>query len=135
MALIRTIYSNLTTQIWDAQLEALKSENIVEVKSIVLNEAHKSIYLIHPGSNKMYLDLKKLYWWPNMKVEIATYVSKCLTYSKVVTSPFSRPEKTNFVYALFKNQSNILNKSAVEFVPKQNMIKMYQKQFHRNVFD
>ncbi|GKG23807.1 putative reverse transcriptase domain-containing protein, partial [Tanacetum coccineum] len=31
----------------------------------------------------MYQDLKKLYWWPNMKVEIATYVSKCLTYAKV----------------------------------------------------
>ncbi|GJZ70027.1 putative reverse transcriptase domain-containing protein [Tanacetum coccineum] len=33
--------------------------------------------------NKMYHDLKKLYWWPNMKVEIATYISKCLTYAKV----------------------------------------------------
>ncbi|GKD25390.1 putative reverse transcriptase domain-containing protein [Tanacetum coccineum] len=31
----------------------------------------------------MYQDLKKLYWWPNMKAEIATYVSKCLTYAKV----------------------------------------------------
>nr|GEW20821.1 hypothetical protein [Tanacetum cinerariifolium] len=30
-----------------------------------------------------YKDLKKLYWWPNMKAEIATYVSKCLTYAKV----------------------------------------------------
>ncbi|GKB36709.1 putative reverse transcriptase domain-containing protein [Tanacetum coccineum] len=31
----------------------------------------------------MYQDLKKLYWWPNMKAEIATYVSKCLTCAKV----------------------------------------------------
>ncbi|GKA55062.1 putative reverse transcriptase domain-containing protein [Tanacetum coccineum] len=38
---------------------------------------------IHPGSDKMYQDLKKLYWWPNMKAEIATYVSKCLTCAKV----------------------------------------------------
>ncbi|GKD58960.1 putative reverse transcriptase domain-containing protein [Tanacetum coccineum] len=48
-----------------------------------MHESHKSKYSIHPRSNKMYQDLKKLYWWPNMKAEIATYVSKCLTYAKV----------------------------------------------------
>ncbi|GJS63070.1 putative reverse transcriptase domain-containing protein [Tanacetum coccineum] len=48
-----------------------------------MNESHKSKYSIHPGSDKMYQDLKKLYWWPNMKAEIATYVSKCLTCAKV----------------------------------------------------
>ncbi|GKG27145.1 putative reverse transcriptase domain-containing protein [Tanacetum coccineum] len=44
---------------------------------------HKSKYSIHPGSEKMYQDMKKLYWWPNMKSNIATYVSKCLTCAKV----------------------------------------------------
>ena len=48
-----------------------------------MDEAHKTRYSIHPGSDKMYLDLKKLYWWQNMKAEIATYVSKCLTCAKV----------------------------------------------------
>ncbi|GJV32676.1 putative reverse transcriptase domain-containing protein [Tanacetum coccineum] len=49
-----------------------------------MHESHKSKYSIHPGSDKMYHDLKKLYWWLNMKAEIATYVSKCLTCAKLL---------------------------------------------------
>ncbi|GJU57413.1 putative reverse transcriptase domain-containing protein [Tanacetum coccineum] len=48
-----------------------------------MHESHKSKYSIHPGSDKIYQDMKKLYWWPNMKANITTYVSKCLTYTKV----------------------------------------------------
>ncbi|GKE36345.1 putative reverse transcriptase domain-containing protein, partial [Tanacetum coccineum] len=44
------------------------------LRDLVMHESHKSKYSIHPGSNKMYQDLKPLYWWPNMKVDIATYV-------------------------------------------------------------
>ncbi|GKA69896.1 putative reverse transcriptase domain-containing protein [Tanacetum coccineum] len=47
------------------------------------HESHKSKYSIPPGSDKMYQDMKKLYWWPNMKADIATYVNKCLTCAKV----------------------------------------------------
>ncbi|GJU80386.1 putative reverse transcriptase domain-containing protein [Tanacetum coccineum] len=53
------------------------------LRDLIMHESHKSKYSIHPGSDKMYQDLKKLYWWPNMKADIATYVSKCLTCSKV----------------------------------------------------
>ncbi|GJW05311.1 putative reverse transcriptase domain-containing protein [Tanacetum coccineum] len=48
--------------------------------------SHESKYSIHPGSDKMYQDLKKLYWWPNMKAEIATYV-KNITMDFVTKLP------------------------------------------------
>ncbi|GJY60368.1 putative reverse transcriptase domain-containing protein, partial [Tanacetum coccineum] len=53
------------------------------LRDLIMHESHKSKYSIHPGSDKMYQDLKPLYWRPNMKADIATYVSKCLTYAKV----------------------------------------------------
>ncbi|GJR42042.1 putative reverse transcriptase domain-containing protein [Tanacetum coccineum] len=61
--------------ILSAQSKARKEENFIN------EDLHE--YSIHPGSDKMYQDMKKLYWWPNMKAEIATYVSKCLTCAKV----------------------------------------------------
>ncbi|GJW45337.1 putative reverse transcriptase domain-containing protein [Tanacetum coccineum] len=54
-----------------------------DTRSLIMHELHKSKYSVHPGSDKMYHDLKMLYWWLNMKADIATYVSKCLTYAKV----------------------------------------------------
>ncbi|GJW51480.1 putative reverse transcriptase domain-containing protein [Tanacetum coccineum] len=54
-----------------------------DLRTVIMHESHKSKYSIHPGSDKMYQDMKKLYWWPNMKANIATYVNKCLTCAKV----------------------------------------------------
>ncbi|TYK21994.1 DNA/RNA polymerases superfamily protein [Cucumis melo var. makuwa] len=45
--------------------------NISELKNAILEEAHSSAYAMHPGSTKMYITLKKTYWWPGMKQEIA----------------------------------------------------------------
>ncbi|GJU24239.1 putative reverse transcriptase domain-containing protein [Tanacetum coccineum] len=44
-----------------------------DLRELIMHESHKSKYSVHPGSEKMYQDLNKLYWWPNMKAEIATY--------------------------------------------------------------
>ncbi|GJX37418.1 putative reverse transcriptase domain-containing protein [Tanacetum coccineum] len=54
-----------------------------DLRALIMHESHKSKYSIHPGSDMMYQDLKKLYWWPNIKAEVATYVSKYLTCAKV----------------------------------------------------
>nr|GEY03266.1 hypothetical protein [Tanacetum cinerariifolium] len=60
-----------------------------DLRTLIMHESHKSKYSIHPGLDKMYQDLKKLYWWPNMKAEIATYVSN------VWHVPKSRPNAKN----------------------------------------
>ncbi|GKB46994.1 putative reverse transcriptase domain-containing protein, partial [Tanacetum coccineum] len=55
---------------------------IGDIRTMIMEEAHKSKYSMHPGADKMYYDLRDMYWWPGMKKDIATYVSKCLTCSK-----------------------------------------------------
>ncbi|KAJ9552748.1 hypothetical protein OSB04_016793 [Centaurea solstitialis] len=52
-------------------------------RELLLDEAHKSKYSIHPGSTKMYRDLKMSYWWPVMKLDVASYVEKCVTCLQV----------------------------------------------------
>ncbi|GJV13213.1 putative reverse transcriptase domain-containing protein [Tanacetum coccineum] len=53
------------------------------VRKLIMDEAHTSRYSVHPGADKMYYDLRDLYWWPGMKRDIAEYVSICLMCSKI----------------------------------------------------
>ncbi|GKD10377.1 reverse transcriptase domain-containing protein, partial [Tanacetum coccineum] len=54
-----------------------------DLRDLIMHESHKSKYSFHPGSDKMFQNLKKLYWCPNMKAIITEYVGKCLTCSRV----------------------------------------------------
>jgi hypothetical protein len=49
------------------------------LRGLILDEAHYSPYSIHPGSTKMYMDLKQKYWWNGMKGDITEYVARCDT--------------------------------------------------------
>ncbi|GKE45202.1 putative reverse transcriptase domain-containing protein [Tanacetum coccineum] len=53
------------------------------IRTMIMDEAHKSKYSVHSGADKTYYDLRDMYWWSGMKRDITTYVSKCLTCSKV----------------------------------------------------
>nr|GEU99448.1 reverse transcriptase domain-containing protein [Tanacetum cinerariifolium] len=54
-----------------------------DVRTLLMDKAHKSKYSVHPRADKMYYDLRDMYYWSRMKKDIALYVSKCLTYSKI----------------------------------------------------
>ncbi|GJR74529.1 putative reverse transcriptase domain-containing protein [Tanacetum coccineum] len=55
-----------------------------DVRITIMDEAHKSKYSVHPGADKMYYDLRDMYWWPGMgREELLLYVSKCFTCPKV----------------------------------------------------
>ncbi|KAL0559106.1 hypothetical protein IC582_003696 [Cucumis melo] len=60
------------------------------IKTELLSEAHSSPFSMHPGSTKMYQDLKRVYWWRNMKREVAEFVSKCLVCQQV-KAPRQKP--------------------------------------------
>ncbi|GJX95743.1 putative reverse transcriptase domain-containing protein [Tanacetum coccineum] len=96
-----------------------------DLRTVIMHESHKSKYSIHLGSDKMYIDMKKLYWWPNMKADIAAYVHKCLTCAKLPKS--SQGYDTIWVIV------DRLTKSALflpirETDPMEKLARMYLKE-------
>ncbi|GJU24356.1 putative reverse transcriptase domain-containing protein [Tanacetum coccineum] len=81
---VRAMNMILQSSIKDKILVAQKKVPLKgEVRTLIMDEAHKSKYYVHPGADKMYYDLRDRYWWPGMKKDIVEYVIKCLTYLKV----------------------------------------------------
>ncbi|GKA29734.1 putative reverse transcriptase domain-containing protein [Tanacetum coccineum] len=79
-AMAMTIQSRVRGMILVAQSEAFNQENVLAkrlhggVRTIIMDEAHKTRYSVHPEVDKMYHHLRDMYWWPRMKRDIATYV-------------------------------------------------------------
>ncbi|WVZ76700.1 hypothetical protein U9M48_024652 [Paspalum notatum var. saurae] len=63
--------------------DALSLPKDMELRKKILDEAHTSILTMHPGSNKMYQDLKQKFWWTRMKREIAKYVSSAMCWEDI----------------------------------------------------
>ncbi|GJX38048.1 putative reverse transcriptase domain-containing protein [Tanacetum coccineum] len=88
-AMAMTIQAGVKRMILAAQSEAFNQENrifAVRLHGLLVSadeEERRRKYSVHPGADKMYYDLRDMYWWPGMKRDIDTYVSKCLTYAKV----------------------------------------------------
>ncbi|GJS78028.1 putative reverse transcriptase domain-containing protein [Tanacetum coccineum] len=81
-AMNMTLQSSIKDMILAAQEEA-SDLSAGDVRTLIMDEAHKSKYSVHPGADKMYYDLRDRYWWPGMKKDIVVYVSRCLTCLKV----------------------------------------------------
>nr|GEV01860.1 reverse transcriptase domain-containing protein [Tanacetum cinerariifolium] len=61
-----------------------------DVRTLIMDESHKSKYFIHIGADKMYYDLRDMYWWLGMKKDIAVYVSRYLTSLKVIVDRLTK---------------------------------------------
>lgn len=117
------------------------------VKTVILDEAHKSAYAMHPASTKMYHTIRPYYYWYGMKLDIANYVSKCIVFQQVKVE-MKKPDgllqnllipawkwediMMDFVYGLSKIRSNYdgisvivdrLTKSA-HFIPVRQNYKL-----------
>jgi hypothetical protein len=80
----KCFYQNGKGILWfESRLVVPKNKDL---KNKILDEAHLSKLSMHPGSNKMYHELKPLYWWTRMKREIAQYVSECDTCQRIKAS-------------------------------------------------
>ncbi|GKF56514.1 putative reverse transcriptase domain-containing protein, partial [Tanacetum coccineum] len=98
-----------------------------DLRTVIMHESHKSKYSIHSGSDKMYQDMKKLYWWPNMKADIATY------WDNITMDFVTKLPKSSQGYDTIWVIVDRLTKSAIfipmrETDPMEKLARMYLKE-------
>ncbi|XP_074314054.1 uncharacterized protein LOC141649258 [Silene latifolia] len=111
-----------------------------EAKKKILTEAHATPYSVHPGGDKLYKDLKKTFWWPNMKKEVAEFVSRCLTCQRVKgehkrpqgkVQPLDVPEwkwesiSMDFIVGLPRTQRDTWSKAELAKAYVQYVVKLH----------
>ncbi|XP_074314421.1 uncharacterized protein LOC141649635 [Silene latifolia] len=110
------------------------------LKKKILTEAHATPYSVHPGGDKLYKDLKKTFWWPNMKKEVAEFVSRCLTCQRVKgehkrpqgkVQPLDVPEwkwesiSMDFIVGLPRTQRDTWSKAELAKAYVQYVVKLH----------
>ncbi|GJT54459.1 putative reverse transcriptase domain-containing protein [Tanacetum coccineum] len=88
-----------------------------DTRSLIMHESHKSKYSIHPGSDEMYHDMKMLYWWPNMKADIATYWEK-ITMDFVTKLPRTTAGFTKSAHFLPMKETDLTERLARLYLRK-----------------
>ncbi|XP_074299767.1 uncharacterized protein LOC141630929 [Silene latifolia] len=111
-----------------------------ELKKKILTEAHATPDSVHPGGDKLYKDLKKTFWWPNMKKEVAEFVSRCLTCQRVKgehkrpqgkVQPLDVPEwkwesiSMDFIVGLPRTQRDTWSKAELAKAYVQYVVKLH----------